>query len=352
MHQVRDCPLVGTDVRIPSADSRRSSTPQQQRDVRDVRRLRYGSNGPNKACMWIKYSKYKLSALLDTGSDVSIAGEEVAERLGWRIVEHRTKQVNVANNEPMHVTGAAYVELKVGNQTVEPEILITPDLEGLILRIDFLRRQSPLKSNLTNERVCFGSTDWIPTHSEEQTTRICRIILANNAVIPALGQATVPVRMPYNRWHREEPHTQFSILASEAPLPHQQHVYAGRTVLPIRPSDLQIPILNTRQYEQSLAQGTCLGKVYEAATVRPPQLSGIREEENPELTEDVVEQMMGRLYKELNVEQRQKVRCLLSQYRSILSTRDDDIGRTHLLEHTIDTGDHKPIRQPLRRQPF
>jgi len=51
--------------------------------------------------------------LLDTGSDVSIAGE-VAERLGWQIAEHRIKQVNVANNEPMCVIGAAYVDLNVG----------------------------------------------------------------------------------------------------------------------------------------------------------------------------------------------------------------------------------------------
>jgi len=71
------------------------------------------SNRPNKARIWIKYIEYKLSTLLDTGSDVSIAGE-VAERLGWQIAEHRIKQVNVANNEPMCVIGAAYVDLNVG----------------------------------------------------------------------------------------------------------------------------------------------------------------------------------------------------------------------------------------------
>ena len=47
-HQVRDCPLVGMDVRIPSADSRRPPPPQPQRDVRP---LRYGSNGPNSVHM-------------------------------------------------------------------------------------------------------------------------------------------------------------------------------------------------------------------------------------------------------------------------------------------------------------
>ena len=43
-----------------------------------------------------------------------IAGEDVAWRFGWRIVEHETKSVNVANNEPMVIMGAMYVTLLVG----------------------------------------------------------------------------------------------------------------------------------------------------------------------------------------------------------------------------------------------
>jgi len=47
--------------------------------------------------------------------------------------------------------------------------------------------------------------------------------------------------------------------------------------------------------------------------------------------------------KELNEEQRSKVKTLLAHH---------DIGRTHLVEHRIDTGEHRPIRRPLRRHPF
>jgi len=53
-----------------------------------------------------------LSALLDTGSDVSIACEDLAEKMGCQIVEHHIKHVN---NEPMYVTGATYVDLTIGN---------------------------------------------------------------------------------------------------------------------------------------------------------------------------------------------------------------------------------------------
>ena len=50
-------------------------------------------------------------------------------------------------------------------------------------------------------------------------------------------------------------------------------------------------------------------------------------------------------------EERQKVASLLKDYQDIFSKDGDDLGETHLGEHSIETGDARPIRQPLRRHP-
>ena len=42
---------------------------------------------------------------------------------------------------------------------------------------------------------------------------------------------------------------------------------------------------------------------------------------------------------------------LLKEFDDILSKGEFDVGRTQLVEHLIDTGSHRPIRQPLRRHP-
>jgi len=311
--------------------------------------MRYGSNGPNKACIWIKYKQYHLSALLDTGSDVTIAGEEVVKKMGWRIVEHRIKQVRVANNEPMCISGVVHADLTVGDQTVASEILITPDLTDLILGMDWLQQQDCLEWDLAHDRVWIGPTRWIPTHSEAQTVRTRRIILSEETIISPRGQTTVTVRMPHNRWYREEEHEEFGVLESETPLPHLPHLYIARTIVPMQTTEFEILILNARTREERLARGTCLGKVYEAEPIQLPAINRIDQEETEH---DVVEQMMSNLQDELTDEQRSNVCKLLNEHRSILSTNDHDIGRTHLVEHTINTGDHQPIRQPLRRQPF
>jgi len=175
-HLVRNCPLTGTDERTPRTDSRRTPSQQSQQNVRP---LKGWSNEPNKACIWIKYRQYKLSTLLDTGSDVSIAGEEVAERLGWRITSHRIKQVNVANNEPMYVVGAAYVDLNVGGRIVESEILITPDIRSLILGIDWLRQQGCLQWDFEKGQIRFGEEDWIELRQETKSIRRIRAGLSD-----------------------------------------------------------------------------------------------------------------------------------------------------------------------------
>ena len=50
--------------------------------------------------------------------------------------------------------------------------------------------------------------------------------------------------------------------------------------------------------------------------------------------------------------EKDKVDELLRDYDDIFSKSTYDMGRTHLVEHSIDTGDHRPIRQPLRRHPM
>ncbi|CAC5378800.1 unnamed protein product [Mytilus coruscus] len=47
-----------------------------------------------------------------------------------------------------------------------------------------------------------------------------------------------------------------------------------------------------------------------------------------------------------------KIASLLHDFEDIFSKNEDDIGLTHLIEHSIDTGTAKPIKQPPRRVPL
>jgi hypothetical protein len=53
----------------------------------------------------------------------------------------------------------------------------------------------------------------------------------------------------------------------------------------------------------------------------------------------------------LTEDQRMRVTQLLRANADTFSRSDDNIGRTHLISHTIQTGDHPPIKESLRRHP-
>jgi len=62
--------------------------------------------------------------------------------------------------------------------------------------------------------------------------------------------------------------------------------------------------------------------------------------------------MMDNLPNELTEKQRDQAKKLLQENEAIFSKGEYDIGRRPVVEYRIDTGEHRPIRQPLRRHLF
>ena len=55
--------------------------------------------------------------------------------------------------------------------------------------------------------------------------------------------------------------------------------------------------------------------------------------------------------KGLSEDQTEKFLSLVTEYEDIFSKYSSDLGKSGLLEHAIDTGDCKPVKQPPRRVP-
>ena len=54
----------------------------------------------------------------------------------------------------------------------------------------------------------------------------------------------------------------------------------------------------------------------------------------------------------LNADARQKLEGVIREFADTFALTDDELGNTHVITHTIDTGSSPPIRQPPRRIPF
>jgi len=186
-HRVRDCPVPSAEHQRP--EQQPTPPPQPSAPPRpDVRPMKNNSSKQEKTCIWVKYRQHKLSTLIDTGSDVSIAGEDIARNLGWTIHAHRTKEVSVANNKTMSIHGATRMVLDVAGHDVESEILIAPDLDGLILGIDWLRSQGRIRWDFDRGKIKFGRRNWIELQRETEQPCWASIIRKNSPLAnPGIG---------------------------------------------------------------------------------------------------------------------------------------------------------------------
>jgi len=297
-----------------------------------------------------------MLALLDTGSDITIAGRDVADRCGWKVEAREVNPIRVANNEEITIDGVATVELKVGGSNTVLDVLVTRDLSGLILGIDWMTKQGPFTFDFLNDRVRFGTGKWLDLLKEGRSQMVRKCYVDHDTVLGPTAQTEVDVRI--SRRGMTEPRYE-GILEPEI-VSSLSRVYPGRSLLPAKFSDIKVPVLNASDKSQILERGTELG-VVEPVDVLDDG-SAVADEVRSDatgadvaLTEpeaEVIAKMMASLPSELDDDQRVKVEALLTRSRKILSTGDHDIGRTHLVEHHIDTGDARPIRQPLRRQAF
>ena len=105
--------------------------------------------------------------------------------------------------------------------------------------------------------------------------------------------------------------------------------------------------MNTAEQAQTLKKGTSLGPVEKAEVI-----DSVAAELGNESEEEVIQKVMSTLPDELIESRRKEVPQLLKDNSAIFQRSEFDIGRTPLVQYRIDTGEHRPIRQPLRRHPF
>ena len=72
------------------------------------------------------------------------------------------------------------------------------------------------------------------------------------------------------------------------------------------------------------------------------------EERNSDIPENLLE-IYNKACDGKSPEEKELIQLVLCQYATIFSKCDSDLGLTTLVEHRIDTGDTRPIKQPPRK---
>jgi predicted aspartyl protease len=289
-----------------------------------------------------------LPCLVDSGCEISLVPHHVVTNCRSLKLNSSSQRIFAANGTEIEVIGEVVLPLMLNGRQVDTPALVSPDVEEIVLGVDWLKSHACVWD--------FGQS---------------RIQVDGHTVIPLSVRKTVHCRRAYTAQDVLQPKQQVEMEArattasprrvkSDWALESRQikdGVYVARTLLPKVHRGLRVRMVNTKRESDVLRRGTFLENMTPADVIQSDEvpLKIIDEKVEPvainEAVSATVDECVNGLSEDLEVEQVQQVRKLLLQFSDIWSLNEYDVGRTTLVEHSIDTGDHRPLRQASRRHP-
>lgn len=354
-HLMRQCPNARNMVRSgdwkqPAYYNQHNppSVPELDQTNAATTRGSHGQLDNGNVYLIVYVNGQRFLALLDSGCELSLAPSKLVDK---RQLRPTTQRVYAANGSPIQVLGETDIEFTVGGQATYATVLVTPDVSELMLGITWLTERHGVWDFYNRTLSINGAV--FPLHSRKTSVMCRRVYVEDNIVVAPRQQVDVPARSTVN-----------NITVSESKdwmLETQQlrrGVLVARTLLPDTHRGIAVRVVNTTSEPQELRRDTCLGSLeavdvcdeYVGCNLSDTSDTCHATSSQPEV--DPVSEILQTVSEDLTSEQRETVTDLLRRYEDVFSKGEFDVGCTRLIEHHIDTGQHRPIRQALRRHPM
>jgi len=229
--------------------------------------------------------------------------------------------------------------------------LVSEDLEEVMLGIDWLEANNCVWDFKTGQ-LCIKGQPAI-TLSRCGYVKCLRVLVQECQEIPPRYQQDVTARVTL-RSVRDQ--VKDVIVESQQRRPG---LYVRRTFLPPNHRDLKVCVANTTNKPQVIPAGSYLGQAVPVTVMSDVEadsrLSALNSDgptDSDESLSEIIQSTLEGMPSDITDDQRQQVIELIRDYDRLFSRGILDMGRTTLVEHTIDTGQNRPIRQSLRRHPW
>jgi len=301
-----------------------------------------GSQSDRRVYLQMNVNGINMKVLLDTGSDVTLLP---AFAVKGAHIEQCSSKILAANCTSIKINGRATIDVKAGQHAFKLTGLVTDHVMEVMIGIDFLQEREAIW-NFKEGKIQFDGYEH-RLGSKDQQTWCRRVVLQDDCIVPPRAEANVPTRIVYNDLSQIYPkeHTQWSTE------PHvlKCGLQVSRVILP-EDDDVNIPVrvLNVKEHPVAIAAGTVVSPLEMVEVCADEQKSS---ETDTSRLDQLLAEMVDRVDASVTESEKQQLLAILEEFRSAFSEGENDLGRTDVIQHTIDTGDSRPVRQALRRQP-
>lgn len=302
--------------------------------------------------------------VLDTGACVSLISTGLFNRIpSERRPElqpvDKSLKLEVANDNLLSIEGVASLEFKVNRDIFSWDMLVAPIREDGLIGLDFLQFHNYVlsaKAGLKlNNRKYMTVTERVPF-------RAVRVICKEEVRVPANSEFILAGE------------GNSLLLGSDLGLISPcgdtdiEGLIIGNSLVESNKSEVDLPVrvANISCDDLIIKRGTTLGFLQgvegcnvltEDSTTESPgktaRISQISANQDVDIKSwaEPLQELYDHSCAELSAEQKLSLMQLLDKYKNIFSTSPMDLGRTDVLEHSIPTGNARPIKIPPRRTP-
>ena len=239
-------------------------------------------------------------------------------------------------------------------KTYSAKLAVTRAVDEMILGIDFLSKYSATWDFGAGQLYLDGQS--FPLQQRATMDRARRICTAESVCIPPMSQADVPVTVAWPNLH---PIRSDWIIESKS---IGECLAVAHTLVSGEAPTAVVRVVNMSNKEYRLDSEEDLGIASQAATTLETNTSAggevrviarpIRGQSGPtQVDTSHVDCVMARLGDNLSEQQKAVVDSFVRRNADVFSASEFDLGRTQLLQHSIELTSTKPVRQALRRHP-
>jgi hypothetical protein len=285
----------------------------------------------------------RRSFLFDSGCDLTLVPSSFV-RGKW--LEDTSKVIYAANGAEIILRGQTTVDLKIGNLVIPTEVLVSDNISEGMIGYDFLSSNDCYWGFRTGQIMIRGQV-FAMKPCNNVILSCCRVVAQEKVVVPPRHEMIVSGRAVFDQVRGED--TGNLVEFATRPREMRNGLYVASTVIPHQCANIPVRLLNTSGRDVTLCRGATLSDLEPVAVV-PDEIE-------PEVTPLNIDSawkdgLVNDLSEEIDPGTRHEISCILDDYADCFSKSEFDLGRTTFVKHSIDTGDHRPISQALRRQPI
>ena len=311
----------------------------------------------SKFTVSIQIGDKPVTAVVDTAAQVTIISDKVYHSLKHKPPVLRKVQLMAAGRE-MSMQGfiAGPVKFKIGHRWYQEDVYVAPIEQEMLLGFDILRNKGQAILDMGRGILLFdGMEISLDEVSTQGSPTVARVTVSKRRVIPPQSVAKVKCDLSQDLPdYVIEP-------TSKAKFMMPRVVRKGGTA-PV------VCVVNPSDRYKLITKGTEIARAYPVEEILEDSedLESVFVQSVSEVSEGVdqdtsskdkggIPEHLKQLYKDAskNLDEDQQIQLaqLLIEFQDVFATDDFDLGNFTAMEHVIETGDAKPIKQRLRRTP-